>query len=138
MLYKYEFNMGLIVLEHSTFKGIVIKFQTFCPYRIFIMLSYYYKRWKICILLSTYFSSLMKADMVLISDFNFPIVTSTPFSMRFSMDVETTHSKRILWFFALFNLMNGTIKFFGLFFLIFFEYGSPTTANAAHFGLLLF
>ena len=117
---------------------LVVKSQTFCPYRIFIILSYYHKRWMICILLSTYFSSLMKVDMVLISDFNFPFVTSTPLSMCFPMDVETTHSRRILRFFALFNLMNETIKFFGLFFLILFEYGGPTTANAAHFGLLLF
>ena len=90
-------------------------------------------------LLSTYFSSLMRSDMVLTSDFNFPLVTSTPFSMSFSVDVEeTTHSKRILSCFALFNLMNGTIKFFGFFLLIFFEDGGPTTVNAALVGLLLF
>ena len=69
----------------------------------------------------SYFSSLMRSGMVLTSDFNFPFVTSTPFSMRFAVDVETAHSKRILSFFELFNLMNGTIKFCGLFFLIFFE-----------------
>ena len=50
-------------------------------------------------LLSTYFSSLMRSDMVLTSDFDFPFVTSTPFSMCFALDVETTHSKRILFFF---------------------------------------
>ena len=65
---------------------------------------------KICILLSTYFSTLMRSDMVLTSDFNFPFVTSTPFSMCFAVDVETTHSKRILSFFALLNFMNGTIN----------------------------
>ena len=43
---------------------------------------------------------------------NFPFVTSTPFSMCFALDVETTHSKRILSFFVLLNLMNGTINFF--------------------------
>ena len=80
----------------------------------------------------------MRSDTVLTSDFNFPLVTSTPFSMCFAVDVETAHSKIILSFFALFNLMNGTIKFFGLFLLIFFEDGRPTTVNAAHFGLLLF
>ena len=53
---------------------------------------------KICMLLSTYFSTLIRSDMVLTSDFNFPLVTSTPFSMCFTMDVETTHSKRILSF----------------------------------------
>ena len=97
-----------------------------------------HKRWKTCILSSTYFSSLVRSDIILTSDFNFPFVISTTFSMCFAMDVETTHSKRILSFFALFNLMNGTIKFFGLFLLIFFEDGRPTTVNAAHFGLLLF
>ena len=76
--------------------------------------------------------------MLLTSDFNFAFATSTPISMCFAVDVETTNSKRILSFFALFNLMNGTIKFFGLFLLIFFEDGRPTTVNAAHFGLLLF
>ena len=80
----------------------------------------------------------MRSDMVPTSDFNFPFVTSTPFSMCFAVDVETTHSKRILSFFALLNFMNGTIKFFGLFFFVFFEDGRPTTVNAAHFGLLLF
>ena len=65
---------------------------------------------KICILLSTYFSTLMRSDMVLTSDFNFPFVTSTPFSMCFAVDVETTHSKRILSFFVLLNFMNGTIN----------------------------
>ena len=34
----------------------------------------------------------MRSDMVLTSDFNFPFVTSTPFSMCFAVDVETTHS----------------------------------------------
>ena len=66
----------------------------------------------------------MRFDMVLTSDFNFPFVTSTLFSMCFAVDVETTHSKRILSFFALLNLMNEAIKFFGLF-LIFFENGKP-------------
>ena len=93
---------------------------------------------KICILLSTYFSTLMRSDMVLTSNFNFPFVTSTPFSMCFALDVEITHSKRILSFFALLKLMNDTIKFFRLFFFIFFENGRPTTVNTAHFGLLLF
>ena len=72
---------------------------------------------KICILLSTYFSTLMRSDMVLTSDFNFPFVTSTPFSMCFAVDVETTHSKRILSFFALLNLMNRVVKFFSSSFL---------------------
>ena len=58
---------------------------------------------KICILLSTYFSALMRSDMALTSDFNFPFVTSTPFSMCFAVDVETTHSKRILFFFLTFE-----------------------------------
>ena len=75
---------------------------------------------KICILLSTYFSTLMRSDMILTSDFNFLFVTSTPFSMCFAVDVGTTFSKRILSFFALFNLINWTIEFFGLFLLIFF------------------
>ena len=79
-----------------------------------------HKRWKTCILSSTYFSSLVRSDIILTSDFNFPFVISTTFSMCFAMDVETTHSKRILSFFALFNLMNGTIKFFRLILLIFF------------------
>ena len=34
----------------------------------------------------------MRSDMVLTSDFNFPFVTSTPFSMCFAVNVETTHS----------------------------------------------
>ena len=80
----------------------------------------------------------MRSDMVLTSDFNFPFVTSTPFSMCFAVDVETTHSKRILSFFELLNLMNEKIKLFGLFLFIFFEDGKPVTVNAAHFGLLLF
>ena len=50
----------------------------------------------------------MRSDMVLTSDFNFPFVTSTPFSMCFVVDVEITHSKRTLSFFALLNLINGT------------------------------
>ena len=62
----------------------------------------------------------MRSDMVPTSDFNFPFVTSTPFSMCFAVDVEARHSKRILSIFALFNLMSGTIKFFGLFLLFFF------------------
>ena len=57
-----------------------------------------HKRWKICILVSTYFSSLMRSDMVLTSDFNFSFVTSTHFNMCLPVDVETTHSKRILSF----------------------------------------
>ena len=76
--------------------------------------------------------------MVLTSDFNFPLVTSTPFSMCFTVHVETTDSKRNLSFFALFKLMNGTVKFFGLFLLIFFEGGRPTTVNSALVGLLFF
>ena len=40
----------------------------------------------------------MTSDMVLTSDFNFLFVTSTPFNMCFAVDVETTHSKRILSF----------------------------------------
>ena len=62
----------------------------------------------------------MRSDMILTSDFNFLFVTSTPFSMCFAVDVGTTFSKRILSFFALFNLINWTIEFFGLFLLIFF------------------
>ena len=42
----------------------------------------------------------MRSDMVLTSDFNFPFVTTTPFSMCFAGDVETTHSKIILSFFS--------------------------------------
>ena len=80
----------------------------------------------------------MRSDMILTSGFNFPFFTSTPFSTCFAVDLETTHSKRVLSFFALFNLMNGTVKFFGLFLLIVFEDGRPTTVKAAHFGLLLF
>ena len=75
--------------------------------------------------------------MVLTSDFNVPFVTSTPFSMCFAVYVETTYSKKILSFFALLNLMNGTIKFLGLFLFIFFEDGKLETVNAAHFGLLI-
>ena len=59
-----------------------------------------------------YFSSLMRSNMVFTSDFNFPFITTTPFSMCFVLDVETTHSKRILYFFELFSLMNGTIEIF--------------------------
>ena len=53
---------------------------------------------KICILLSTYFSTLMRSDMILTSDFNFLFVTSTSFSMCCAVDVETAHSKRIFFF----------------------------------------
>ena len=80
----------------------------------------------------------MRSGMALTSYFNFPFVNRTPFNICFAVDVETTHSKRILSFFALFNLMNGTITFCGLFLLIFFEDGRPTTVSAAYFGLLLF
>ena len=83
-----------------------------------------HKRWKVCILLSTYFSSLMRSDMGLTSDF-FPFLTSTPFSMSFAVDIETTHFKRSLSFFAFCNFMNERIKFFGLFLLIFVEDGKP-------------
>ena len=38
----------------------------------------------------------MRSDMVPTSDFNFPFVTSTPFSMCFAVDVEARHSKRTL------------------------------------------
>ena len=55
-----------------------------------------------------------------------------------TVDVETTHSKRVLPFFIIFNLMNGEIKFFGLFLWIVFEYRRPTIVKTAHFGLLLF
>ena len=81
---------------------------------------------KICILLSTYFLTLMRSDMVLTSDVNFPFVTRTPFSMYFSVDVETTHSRRILSFFPLLNLMNGTIKFFSSSFLKMEDLHLPT------------
>ena len=57
----------------------------------------------------------MRSDVVLTSDFCF--VTSTLFSMCFAMDVDTTHSKKILTFFAYLNLMNGTIKAFSSSFL---------------------
>ena len=80
----------------------------------------------------------MRSGIALTSGFKFPFVTSTPFSMYFAVDVETAHSKRILFFFTLFNLMNRTIKFCGFFLSIFFEDGRPTTVNAVHFGLLLF
>ena len=76
--------------------------------------------------------------MVLRSDFNFPFGTSTPISVFFAVDVETGHSKKILFFLALFDLMNGTIKLFELFFLIFFEDGRPATVNSTPFGPLLF
>ena len=46
--------------------------------------------------------------MILTSGFNFPFFTSTLFSMCFGVDVGTTYSKRVLSFFTLFNLMNGT------------------------------
>ena len=36
--------------------------------------------------------------MALTSDFNFPFVTSTPFSMCFAVDIQTAHSKRTLSF----------------------------------------
>ena len=80
----------------------------------------------------------MRSDMILTSDFNFPFVTRIHFSMCFAVDVETTHSERILSFFALLNLMNGTIKFFGLSLFIFFEDRRITTVNAARLGVLLF
>ena len=51
----------------------------------------------IYILLPAYFSSLMRSDIILTSDFNFPFVTSITFSICFAMDVETTHSKRIFF-----------------------------------------
>ena len=78
--------------------------------------KYYSIRWS-----STYFSSLTKYDIVLRSDFNFPFVTSTPLRALFAVDVETTHSKRVLSFSALFNLMNGTTIFFELFLLAFLK-----------------
>ena len=59
----------------------------------------------------------MRSDIILTSDFNFPFVTSITFSICFAMDVETTHSKRILSFFALLNLMNRVVKFFSSSFL---------------------
>ena len=59
--------------------------------------------------------------MVLRSDFNFPFGTSTPISEFFAVDVETGHSKKILFFLAHFDLINGTIKLFELFFLIFLK-----------------
>ena len=128
----FEFFFLLQSFKHSAHA----ESSQYFPINIFHIRPY--KRWKICILLSTYFSSLMKSDIILTSDFNFPFATSTPFSMCFAVDVETTHSKRILPFFALFNLINSTIRFFGLFLLIFFEDRRPTTVNAAHVGLLLF
>ena len=76
--------------------------------------------------------------MVLTSNFNFPFVTSTPFSMCFAVDVETAHSKRVLSFFALSDLMNRTIKFFGFFLLNVFVDGTPKSVKAAHFVVLLF
>ena len=80
----------------------------------------------------------MRSGMVLTSDVKFPFVTSAPFSMCFAVVVEIARPKRILSFFALFNLVNETIKFCGLFLFISFEDGRPTTVNATHFGLLLF
>ena len=80
----------------------------------------------------------MRSDMILTSGLNLPFFTSTTFQYVLCVNVETTHSKRVLSFFALFNLMNGAIKLFGLFLLIGFEDGRPTTVKAAHFGLLLF
>ena len=72
---------------------------------------------KICILLSTYFSTLMRSDMVLTSNFNFPFVTSTPFSMCFALDVEITHSKRILSFFCTFEIDERYNQIFQIVFL---------------------
>ena len=37
----------------------------------------------------------MRSGMLLTSDFTFPFVTSTPFSMCFAVELETAHSKRI-------------------------------------------
>ena len=80
----------------------------------------------------------MRFDMVLESDFNFPFLISPPFSVFFAVDVETTHSKRILSFSELFDLMNGTIELFGLFLLIFFDDERPKIINSAYFGLPIF
>ena len=79
----------------------------------------------------------MRSDIVLRSDFNFSFVTSTPLRVLFAVDVETAHSKRILSFSALFNLMNGTIIYFELFLLVFYEDGRPITVNSDPFGLPL-
>ena len=76
----------------------------------------------------------MRSNMILTSDFNFPFVTTIPFSMFFAVDVETTRCKRVLHFFTFLNLMNGTIKFFGLLLFILFEDGRLTTVNTAPFG----
>ena len=80
----------------------------------------------------------MTSDMVLTSDFNFLFVTSTPFYMCFAVDVETTHSKRILSFFCTLEFDERDNQIFWIVSLIFFEDGRPTTVNPAHFGLLLF
>ena len=40
----------------------------------------------------------MRSDMVLTSGFNFPFVTSTPFSTCFAVNVETSQPKRMLPF----------------------------------------
>ena len=80
----------------------------------------------------------MWSHIVLRSDFNFSYVSSTPLRALFVMNGETTHSKRILSFLALFNLMNGAIIFFELFLLVFFEDGRSVTVNSAPFGLPLF
>ena len=80
----------------------------------------------------------MRSDIVLRSDFNFSFVTSTPLRALFAVDVETTHSKRVLSFSALFNLMNVTTIFFELFLLVFFGDGRLITVNSAPFGLPLF
>ena len=58
------------------------------------------------------FSSLMRSDLVLKSDFNFPFATSTPFSVSFVVDAETTHSKRTLSFFWTFQFDERDNKIF--------------------------
>ena len=80
----------------------------------------------------------MRSDTVLRSDFNFYFVTSTPLRALFAVGVETTHSRRIFSFSAHFSLINGTIIFFGLLLLVFFEDGRPISFNSAPFGLPLF
>ena len=80
----------------------------------------------------------MRSDLLLRSDVNFFLVISTPCSLFSLVDVETIQSKRIFSFSALFNLMNGAIKFSRFSLPILFEDGRPATINSAPFGLQLF
>ena len=69
----------------------------------------------------SYFSTLVRSDVALTSGFNFPFVTSTPFSMCYPVDVQTTHSKRILSFLHLWILWTGQSNFSDFFSSSFFK-----------------